>query len=408
MLKQALAEQTTVANQLDENAIQYKILKQEADSNRQLYDGLLEKLKEASLEAGLNSSNIRVVDKARIPLAPARPNVPRNMLFATLLGLLGGIAAAFALEAVDSTVRTPDQAQSLSGLPVMAAIPMKLAASAAKGQAGPLAVASRHGVRPAALVVHLEPHSEIAEAYRTLRTSILLSSAGRPPRVILFTSALPQDGKSMTSINTALVMAKQGKRVLLVDADLRRPSIHKAFGLRPEVGLSNVLSGGAKSKNVVHETIEPRLFLMPSGPLPPHPSELLGSATMQELIQEWRREYDYVIIDSPPVLSVTDAVLLAVQADMVALVVRSGQTSTGAVRNARDLLLHFKAPLRGIVLNAFDLQSPDYYHYYYSGSKYGGYYTDETAPKLVVDDGNGGTPNADIEPEKQASTAASS
>lgn len=408
MLKQALAEQTTVANQLDENAIQYKILKQEADSNRQLYDGLLEKLKEASLEAGLNSSNIRVVDKARIPLAPARPNVPRNMLFATLLGLLGGIAAAFALEAVDNTVRTPDQAQSLSGLPVMAAIPMKLSASAAGGKAGRLEVASRRGVRPAALIVYLEPHSEIAEAYRTLRTSILLSSAGHPPRVILFTSALPQDGKSMTSINTALVMAKQGKRVLLVDADLRRPSIHKAFGLRPEVGLSNVLSGGAKSRNVVLETVEPHLFLMPSGPLPPHPSELLGSASMQELLQEWRRDYDYVIIDSPPVLSVTDAVLLAVQADMVALVVRSGQTSTGAVRNARDLLLHFKAPLRGIVLNAFDLQSPDYYHYYYSGSKYGGYYTDESAPKLVVDDGNGGTPNADIEPEKQASTAASS
>jgi capsular exopolysaccharide synthesis family protein len=186
----------------------------------------------------------------------------------------------------------------------------------------------------------------------------------------------------MTSVNTAFVMAKQGKRVLLVDADLRRPSIHKVFGLRPEVGLSNVLSGGAKWKDAVQPTMEATLFLLPSGPLPPHPSELLGSGLMQDLIREWRKEYDHILIDSPPVLSVTDAVLLAVQADMVTLVVRSGQTTMGAVRNARDLLLHLKAPLRGIVLNAFDLQSPDYYYYYYSGSKYGGYYTDKNAPKL--------------------------
>ena len=374
MVKAALDEQKAVANQLDENAIEYKILKQEADSNRQLYDGLLEKLKEASLAAGLNSSNIRIVDKARIPRFPARPNVPRNMLFAVLLGLVGGVAVAFALEAVDTTVRTPDQAQSLSGLPVMAVIPLKGDIDGGKVQgAGTrlLLTAKQGSTRAAALVSYMEPQSEIAEAYRTLRTSILLSSAGHPPQVLVFTSALPQDGKTMTSVNTAFVMAKQGKKVLLVDADLRRPSIHKAFGIHPEIGLSNVLSGGAKWKDAIQPTMEPNLFLLPSGPLPPHPSELLGSGLMQDLIREWRKEYDHILIDSPPVLSVTDAVLLSVQADMVTLVVRSGQTTMGAVRNARDLLLHLKAPLRGIVLNAFDLQSPDYYYYYYSGSKYG-------------------------------------
>ena len=235
MLKAALDEQTAVANQLDENAIEYRILKQEADSNRQLYDGLLEKLKEASLAAGLNSSNIRIVDKARVPLFPARPNVPRNMLFAVLLGLVGGVAVAFALEAVDTTVRTPDQAQSLSGLPVMAVIPLKadIGGGKVQGAGSRLLLTAKQGnTRAAALVSHLEPQSEIAEAYRTLRTSILLSSAGQPPQVLVFTSALPQDGKTMTSVNTAFVMAKQGKRVLLVDADLRRPSIHKAFGMR--------------------------------------------------------------------------------------------------------------------------------------------------------------------------------
>ncbi len=409
MVKAALDEQKVVANQLDENAIEYKILKQEADSNRQLYDGLLEKLKEASLAAGLNSSNIRIVDKARIPRFPARPNVPRNMLFAVLLGLVGGVAVAFALEAVDTTVRTPDQAQSLSGLPVMAVIPFKSEIGGAKPQ-GPgsrlLLTAKQSNTRASALVSFLEPQSEIAEAYRTLRTSILLSSAGQPPQVLVFTSAVPQDGKTMTSINTAFVMAKQGKRVLLVDADLRRPSIHKAFGIRPEIGLSNVLSGGAKWKDAVLPTMEPTLFLLPSGPLPPHPSELLGSGLMHDLIREWRKEFDHILIDSPPVLSVTDAVLLAVQADMVTLVVRSGQTTMGAVRNARDLLLHLKAPLRGIVLNAFDLQSPDYYYYYYSGSKYGGYYTDKNAPKLK--EGRNGNSQDTDDDEPHAPSAANS
>ena len=407
MLKAALDEQTAVANQLDENAIEYRILKQEADSNRQLYDGLLEKLKEASLAAGLNSSNIRIVDKARVPLFPARPNVPRNMLFAVLLGLVGGVAVAFALEAVDTTVRTPDQAQSLSGLPVMAVIPLKadIGGGKVQGAGSRLLLTAKQGnTRAAALVSHLEPQSEIAEAYRTLRTSILLSSAGHPPQVLVFTSALPQDGKTMTSVNTAFVMAKQGKRVLLVDADLRRPSIHKAFGMHPEIGLSNVLSGGAKWKDAIQPTMEPTLFLLPSGPLPPHPSELLGSGLMHDLIREWRKEFDHILIDSPPVLSVTDAVLLAVQADMVTLVVRSGQTTMGAVRNARDLLLHLKAPLRGIVLNAFDLQSPDYYYYYYSGSKYGGYYTDKNAPKLKQGR-NGTTQDTDDDEAKKSSAA---
>src|SRR5579862_318353 len=334
MLKAALAAQTAEANKLDENAIEYKTLKQEADSNRQLYDGLLQKLKEASLAAGLNSSNIRIIDKARVPRFPARPNVPRNMLFAVLLGLVGGIAIAFALEAVDTTVRTPEQAQSLSGLPVMAVIPLKIDAVSAnsQGSAAKLLLANnKQGVaRAAALVSYLEPQSEISEAYRTLRTSILLSTAGQPPQVLVFTSALPQDGKTMTSVNISLIMAKQGKRVLLVDADMRRPSVHKSFGIRPPAGLSNVLSGGAKWQDAAQPTMEPNLTVLAAGPLPPHPSALLGSGMMQDLIRDWRKHFDHVIIDTPPVLSVTVAVLLAVQADSVTLVVRSGQTTIGA------------------------------------------------------------------------------
>ncbi len=374
MLQGALDAQTTVADQLNVSAIQYKLLKEEADSNRQMYDGLLEKLKEASLAAALNSSNIRIVDKARVPMFPARPNIPRNLEYALMLGLIGGIAIAFVLESMDTTVRTPEQVEALSGLSILAMIPVKgeLQKPTPRKVTGLLKGAPEQA--PATpLVTCLEPQSEIAEAYRALRTSILLSSAGGPPHSIVFTSPMPQDGKTMTSINTAIVLAQQGKKVLLVDADLRRPGVHRAFGLRQQLGLSNVLSGGADVGMATFATQQRNLFVMPAGAMPPQPSELLSSALLQELLSQWRDEYDHVIIDSPPALSVTDAVLLSVQADAVILVVRANQTTTGAVLRARDLLLHVKCSLLGVVLNAVDLASLGDY---YSDSRYSLYYTD--------------------------------
>ncbi len=375
MLQGALDAQTNVANQLNVNAIQYKLLKEEADSNRQLYDGLLEKLKEASLAAALNSSNIRIVDKARVPMVPARPNIPRNLEYALVLGLIGGIAIAFALESMDSTVRTPEQVEAVSALPMLVMIPVRgeLQRHAPRRVTGLLKGTLPEQPPAVSLVTCLEPQSEIAEAYRALRTSILLSSAGGPPHSIVITSPMPQDGKTMTSINTAIVLAQQGKKVLLVDADLRRPSVHLSFGLRQQLGLSNVLSGGADARTATFTTRQRNLFVMPAGALPPQPSELLSSSLLQELLSQWRDEYDHVIIDSPPALSVTDAVLLSVQADAVLLVVRASQTTTGAVVRARDLLLHVKCNLLGVVLNAVDLASLGDY---YSGSRYSVYYTD--------------------------------
>ncbi len=375
MLQGALDSQTTVADQLNVSAIQYKLLKEEADSNRQLYDGLLGKLKEASLAAALNSSNIRIVDKARVPMAPARPNIPRNLEYALMLGLIGGIAIAFVLESMDTTVRTPEQVESLFGLSMLAMIPMKgeLQRPIPRRATGLLKGARQEQAPAVSLVTCLEPQSEIAEAYRALRTSILLSSAGGPPHSIVFTSPMPQDGKTMTSINTAIVLAQQGKKILLVDADLRRPGVHRAFGLRQQLGLSNVLSGGADVAMATFATQQRNLFVMPAGAMPPQPSELLSSTLLQELLLRWRDEYDHVIIDSPPALSVTDAVLLSVQADAVILVVRASQTTTGAVLRARDLLLHVKCSLLGVVLNAVDLASLGDY---YSSSRYSLYYTD--------------------------------
>jgi capsular exopolysaccharide synthesis family protein len=372
MLQSALIEQTDVADRLNENAIEYKVLKQEADSNRQLYDGLLEQLKEASLSAGLHSNNIRVVDRARVPLHPATPNVPRNLEFAFLIGLVGGIAIAFGLEMLDTTVRTPEQAENISGLPILGVIPIqstfdRVAIGTARAHLLKKTSHNTTGSRP--LIAHLEPKSEIAEAYRALRTSILLSSVSHPPRSILITSSVPQDGKTMTCLNIAIVLAQQGKKVLLLDADMRRPSVHKSFGLKGQVGLSNILTGGATVNDAIQATIQPNLFVIASGIVPPHPSELLSSTLMQDLLRTLCDAYDHVIIDSPPVLSVTDPVLLSVQADAALVIVRSGQTTTAHLRRTCELLHSVKANLLGIVVNAADLASPDYYYYYY-GSKY--------------------------------------
>jgi succinoglycan biosynthesis transport protein ExoP len=375
MLQAALNEQTGIAEQLNHNAIEYRVLKQEADSNRQIYDGLLQQLKEASLVAGLNSSNIRIVDHARVPLSPVSPNIPRNLEFALLIGLIAGAALAFGLEALDTTVRTPEQAESISGLPTLAVIPL-LSAS----EHGVTAIARMHLLKKAplndaqslSLVSHEQPQSEIAEAYRALRTSILLSSAPAPPRSILVTSPIPQDGKTTTCLNIATVLAQQGKRILLLDADMRRPGIHLAVGLKDKLGLSNILTGGSSISDALHSTVQPNLFVIPAGPIPPQPSELLSSSSMQELLLKWREEFDHIIIDSPPIISVTDAVLLSTQMDTVLLVIRSGQTTSAHLRRARNLLQSVNADVLGVVLNAADLGSPDYYHYHY-GYKYRSY-----------------------------------
>lgn len=381
MLRAALEAQKREANKLNENAIEYNVLKRDADSNRQLYEGLLQRLKEAGIAAGLNSGNIRVVDVARVPMRPARPNLPRNLELAFLLGLTGGVALAFALEALDNTIRTPEQAETTSALPSLGMVPMssRLNMTSRYGRKQLPAKAGDDGDK-VELIALSRPTSEIAESYRALRTSILLSQLGSPPKVILVTSALPQEGKTTTCINTAVVLAQQGRRVLLVDADLRRPSIHKNLRIRSRAGLTELLTGSETSQPLIIASPQlPNLFVLPAGRTPPHPAELVGSPLMKNLLQQWRDEFDHIIIDSPPALSVTDAVLLSVQADTVVLVIRSGQTTKAALRRARDLLLQVNAKLMGVVVNAVDLSSPDYYYYYYSGSKYGSYYTDQSS-----------------------------
>jgi capsular exopolysaccharide synthesis family protein len=232
---------------------------------------------------------------------------------------------------------------------------------------------------PPDLITYVRPKSEAAEAYRALRTSILLSSFGAPPKVILVTSALPQEGKTTVSANSALVLAQRGSRVLLLDADLRRPGIQKLFGIKARGGLSTLISGVDKLEDVLmHSTEVPNLWIMPAGPIPPQPAELLSSTLMKEYIARWRNEFDHVVIDTPPCLSVTDAVVLSPDADRVILVARSGKTTKPALRRASELLLQVNARVMGVVLNALDLRSGDgYYHYSYGGSHARSYYEED-------------------------------
>jgi polysaccharide biosynthesis transport protein len=372
MLSTALEEQKQQANELNENAITYNLLKRDVDTNRALYEDLLEKLKEAEVSAGLRSTNFRTVDVARVPTVPAEPNVPRNLAFALALGLTTGVGLAFLLEAIDNTVRTPEQAQIISSLPSLGMIPLGLTGGPESGGQRLSVTSSKETVE---LVTQSRPQSQMAESYRALRTSLLLTAAGAPPKVILVTSALPQEGKTTTSLNSAIVLAQKGSRVLLIDADLRRPSIHKAMALGPRTGLSNVLTGSATLQQaVVRSPLLPTLFVLPAGSVPPNPAELLASTNMQEILRELRDQYDHIVIDTPPTLSVTDAVVLSPCADTVVLVIRSGQTTKQALRRARDLLMRVNAHISGVLLNAADLHSPDYYYYYEYQSKYGNYY----------------------------------
>ena len=374
LLTSAFDVQKQEANKLSESGIEYTSLKRDAETNRQLYESLLQRLKEASVTAGLRSSNIRVVDVARVPIQPSKPNVPRNIALGFLLGLLGGVGLAFLQENMDTTVGNLEELSTITALPVLGTIPLQLPENGRHRLAANSSIISKSN--DCAPVAHLRPQSEMAESYRALRTSILLSSFGAPPKVILVTSALPQDGKTTVSMNSAVVLAQKGSRVLLVDADLRRPGISKALELKTSGGLSTILSGVENVENVIVPFANlPNLQVIPAGPIPPNPVELLGSSVMRDLIARWRDEFDHIIFDTPPCLSVTDSVVLSVVADRVILVARSGRTPKAAVRRAADVLLQVNASIMGIVLNAFNMRSADGSYYYYYGSKYSsGYY----------------------------------
>jgi polysaccharide biosynthesis transport protein len=380
ILRHAFDQQKEEAGQLNQNAIEYNLLKRDADSNRRIYDSLTQKLKEAGLSAGLRSTNVHVVDPANVPPAPFTPDIPRNVGIGLLIGLTGGIAVAFVLEGLDTTVRTPDQAEATAFLSSLAIIPLGSSrrvgyGTYTNGHRLVSGLDNNNGYEETAVLAYTRPNSQIAEAYRGLRTSVLLSLPDAPPKIILVTSPLPQDGKSTTSIGMAIVMAQEGRRVLLVDADLRHPSICKTLGINSRAGLTTILAGYQTPESVILPSPRlPNLFVLPSGPTSPCPSELLSSEHMKKLLVQWRGMFDHIIIDSPPVLAVTDAVRLSIEADAVLMVIRSSRTSKAALRRASIVLAQVKANVLGIVINGLDLKSADRHYYYYSNAKYGNVY----------------------------------
>ena len=371
LLRASLENQKNEENQLNESAIEYSLLKRDVESNRQLYEGLLQKLKEAGVMTGLRSSNVRIVDPASPPTAPSTPNIPRNLMMSLLVGLAGGVSLAFILESRDNTVHSLEQAQMITALPSLAFIP--LASSPGRS----LLRAPRLARSAAASASASQPKSHMAEAYRALRTSILLSRTGQSAKVMMVTSALPQEGKTTTSVNLSIVLAQHDARVLLIEADMRRAGISQVFGLeQPDVGLSTVLGRNTPIEAAIQPVPGiPNLSLLPAGPVPVNPAVLLGSSRMKDLLVNLKSRFDYVIVDTPPALSVTDSVLLSSLADSALLVVRAGVTSKAALRRVCDVLAHVDARIMGVVLNAADAVESDRYYY---GDRYHSYYDDST------------------------------
>ena len=396
LLQQALDQQKSESSAMADKMVQYNILKRDAEANKELYDGLLQKLKEAGLNAGLLSSNIRVVDPAMVPGAPSAPQKSRNISLAVLLGLVGGVGLALLREYMDNTVKNPDDVESLTRLPSLAVVPSfaslngngrgrfpkLLKGTAANGRDGHVE-----------LVSHSQPQSPISEAFRGLRTSLLLSQADRPPQVILVTSPLPREGKTTAAVNIAVTLAQLGDNTLLVDGDLRKPGVSRALNLADgkHAGLSSYLAGVSTLDlvTVPHPSIS-NLHVIPTGPIPPNPADLLSSHRLAEMIVELRKRYKFIVIDSPPIMAATDAVILSVLVDGVLLVVRSGSTPKEAVTRTRDLLVSVKCRMLGVVLNGVDSSSPDYYYSYrYYPYSYGAYGRDERDKFDKKNGGNG-------------------
>jgi succinoglycan biosynthesis transport protein ExoP len=364
------------ANEQNDSAVQYTLLKHEAESRRSLYDGLSQKLKEAGVLASLRSSNIVVVDPARPSDRPARPIMLLNLGLGIFGGLMFGLVGALVVENLDQTISSPEQAETVGQVPSLGFVPRWKRLIEPKNTPK-----TNKLLAPGARVLILgQPHCQAAEAYRSLRTSIMQTLRKGECNVVLVTSAFPGDGKTTTSVNLAAAFAKQGSRVLLIEADLRRPKLCSQLNLLSTTGLSSVVSGGTSAGLPLLMPGLANLSIIPAGPRCGYPAELLGSDTAMALIAHWRSEYDYIFIDAPPILSVTDAAVLAPYCDGVLLVVRSGVTTKKSLTRAVEIFRRTHTRIVGTVLNAFDFESADYHHYFgYTPTKEdgSGYYSPE-------------------------------
>lgn len=367
-VKAALGQSKGEAIQQNREATELNLKKQKVETNRKNYEDLLNRLRQAEVESDFRPSNIRIVQQAEIPISPIKPNKILNIGLSLLIGLGLGVGLAFFLEYLNNTINTAEDVERFVQLPALGAIPSLQSLVKSKMLGG---LSNGNGAKSTSLVApnnellsgH-EPISSFAESYRALRTSLLLSSAEHAPRTMLITSSHPAEGKTTIVANTAISLAQTGAKVLVLDADMRRPRCHKILNAKNDNGLSTFLSRDIRLDSAIQEHDIPNLYVLPAGPVPPNPSELLSSIKLRILVSELEDRFDHIIIDSPPVIHVTDALIISPHVDGVVIVVKGGQTPREAVMRAKQALLDVNAKIFGVVLNCVDLNSENYYYNY--------------------------------------------
>ena len=390
-LRELFDQQKEEAFRLNSNAILYNSLKIELENKKNLLESLLKRQSETGVSArlkGLRTSNIRVIDRADIPLRPHSPKKFRNLLLALFLGLFGGLGLALVMEYLDNTIKSAEDVERYSGLPTLGVVPVFDQDAILNGHYYAYRSGEEEGdqkkkkrkqekitgvatePRSIELISYFAPESTFAESYRSLRTALLLSGPLSSLKSLIITSPLPNEGKSVTISNLAVSLAQMEKKVLLIDADLRRPKQHRIFSLKNHDGLSNYLTIGLDLKDLIKRTIVPSLYLINSGPIPPNPAELLSSGRMQTLLEKLKKDFDFVLVDTPPILSVTDSQILGKMVDGLVLVVQADRTPKEALRQTREIVDLLQLKTFGAVINALSLDNGSYYYRRYYRSHY--------------------------------------
>jgi capsular exopolysaccharide synthesis family protein len=354
----ALSQQKGEALSMNRKGIEYSVLERDVEGSKQIYESLLQRTKETGVASELKSSNIRVIDKAERPRQPVTPRTRMNMLLALAVGSVLAFGLAFFFEYLDSRIKTPDELKAHLGLPSLGMVPA-------------LDVKVWKDKEP---LLHAGVPPGFAEAFRTIRTNVLFSSAEEGSRVLVVTSTGPGEGKTTVATNLAIGFAQAGQRVLLIDADMRRPRVHSVFGLKQEPGLSNLMVGNARASESVHKAPVPGLWVLGAGRIPPNPAELIGSQRFRDFLNSLKEHFDLILVDSPPVMAVTDAAIAAHAANGVVFVVGAEMTSRNAARGAVEHLEQGRAHFVGAVLNRVELERNAYYYSHYYRREYGAYY----------------------------------